>query len=148
MSGTSGNLPPPQPDADSAHYWAEARGGRLVLRECAECARRHFPPRFACPHCWSQQLRWIAASGSGTVYTFTIMRRAPALQWQAFVPYVVALVDLDEGPRVMANIVGPEALGISLGERVTACFEARDGAALLQFRRRTGGESSACRPEA
>src|SRR5690606_27520516 len=124
----------------------EARAGRLVLRQCADCARPHFPPRFACPHCWSQQLRWIAASGGGTVYTFTIMRRAPAPQWQGSVPYVVALIDLDEGPRVMANVVGPNALDVTIGERVAACFEARSGGALLQFRRRAGEGSAACRP--
>jgi uncharacterized OB-fold protein len=113
----------------------QARHGRLVLRTCADCARSHFPPRHLCPHCWSPRLQWLDASGEGTVYTCTIMRRAPQPQWLARVPYVLALVDLAEGPRMMANIVGDDALGVAIGERVQVCFEDRDGAALPQFRR-------------
>jgi hypothetical protein len=130
-------LPQPNADADSAHYWAQAGAGRLVLRECADCGQRHFPPRFACPRCWSARLRWIEASGTGRVYTFTVMHRAPAPAWQPRTPYVVALVDLAEGPRMMANIVGADALGVAIGEQVTLCFEDRDGMALPQFRRRS-----------
>jgi uncharacterized OB-fold protein len=128
-------LPQPRPDADSAHYWAQAGLGKLVLRECSECGRTHFPPRLACPHCWSQRLQWLEASGLGTVYSFTIMRRAPQPCWRERVPYVVALIQLAEGPRMMANIVGDDALGVALGERVSVCFENRGGAALPQFRR-------------
>ncbi|MPZ42299.1 MAG: hypothetical protein GEV05_02645 [Betaproteobacteria bacterium] len=131
-------LPQPRPDADSAHYWAQARHGKLVLRACTDCGRRHFPPRLACPYCWSQRLQWLDASGEGTVYTYTVMQRAPQPQWLARVPYVVALVDLAEGPRMMANIVGDDALGVAIGERVHVCFEDRDGAALPQFRRSRG----------
>jgi uncharacterized OB-fold protein len=128
-------LPQPKHDADSTHYWAQARRGKLVLRECVECGRRHFPPRLACPHCWSQRLHWLDASGEGTVYTFTVMHRAPEPPWLSRVPYVVALVDLVEGPRMMANVVGEDALGVAIGERVHVCFEDRNGAALPQFRR-------------
>jgi uncharacterized OB-fold protein len=138
VTPTSEPLPQPRPDADTTHYWAQARRGALVLRACADCGRRHFPPRFACPYCWSHRLQWLDASGEGTVYTCTIMHRAPQPQWLARVPYVLALVDLAEGPRMMANIVGDDALGVAIGERVRVCFECRDGGALPQFRRLRG----------
>lgn len=128
-------LPEPHPNADSMHYWAQAREGRLVLRRCADCGRSHFPPRNACPACWSERLGWIEASGRGTVYTFTVMHRAPLPEFAAAAPYVVALVDLEEGPRMMANIVGDDARGICLGERVEVCFEQRGEYRLPQFRR-------------
>jgi uncharacterized OB-fold protein len=128
-------LAPPQADADSAYYWAQAAQGKLVLRQCCDCGQRHFPPRFACPSCWSQHLDWIQASGDGSVYTFTVVRRAPDAQWQARVPYVVALIDLAEGPRMMANIVGEHAAAVAVGEAVELCFERRGEGRLPQFRR-------------
>jgi uncharacterized OB-fold protein len=128
-------LPRPRADADSAYYWSQAQQGKLVLRGCGDCGQPHFPPRFACPFCWSQALTWIEASGAGTVYTFTVVRRAAEPQWQARVPYVVALIELAEGPRMMANIVGADAAGVAIGEPVALCFEPRGEAQLPQFRR-------------
>jgi uncharacterized OB-fold protein len=128
-------LPQQRVDADSSHFWSQAQRAKLVLRRCGACGRGHFPPRFACPYCWSQQLDWIEASGAATVYTFTVMHRAPSAYWAARTPYVVALVDLAEGPRMMANIVGERALDVAIGERVELCFEDRGGFTLPQFRR-------------
>jgi uncharacterized OB-fold protein len=129
-------LPQPRADAGGAHYWAEAARGRLVLRACSTCGRCHFPPRHACPSCWSHELTWIEARGNAIVYSFTVMRRAPGAAWQARVPYVLALVDLPEGVRMMANIVGSDALGVAIGEQVEVSFEARGAARVPQFRRR------------
>lgn len=93
-------------------------------------------PRFLCPHCWSTELDWVQASGRGTVHSFSVIRRAPAQAFAAQVPYVVALVDLDEGPRMMSNIVGDDALQTRIGDPVAVCFEDRgDGAKLPQFAR-------------
>lgn len=128
-------LPEPRPNADSMHYWSEARAGRLVLRHCRSCSRPHFPPRHLCPDCWSDDLDWIAASGEGTVHTFTVMHRAPLSDFAGSVPYVVALVDLDEGPRMMTNIVGSNARGVAIGERVRVSFEQRGEHRVPQFMR-------------
>lgn len=93
-------------------------------------------PRYLCPHCWSTDLDWVQASGRGTVHSFTVIRRAPAQAFASRVPYVVALVDLEEGPRMMSNIVGDGALDTRSGDAVTVCFEDRgDGAMLPQFAR-------------
>lgn len=135
MQDTPAPLPAPQPDADSVEYWRACGQGVLLLRRCATCGHTHFPPRHVCPRCWSGRLDAIAASGLATVHTFTIMRRAPAPEFAAALPYVVALVDLDEGPRMMANIVGDDAMAVTIGERVTVQFEDRGEFALPQFRR-------------
>jgi len=131
-------LPAPRADADSTEYWSQARAGRLVVRRCTACGQRHFPPRHLCPACWSADLEWIETSGIGTVYTFTVMHRAPSPAFAGQTPYVVALVDLEEGPRMMANIVGAGAREIALGDRVRVCFETRGDHALPQFARSSG----------
>ena len=129
------NLPEPKPNADSNEYWASAKQGRLVLRECVDCGSKHYPPRHLCPQCWSQQLQWIEARGTARVYTFTVMHRPPLPEFAAAIPYVVALVDLAEGPRMMANIVGDDALEVAIDEIVELCFESRGDFQLPQFRR-------------
>ena len=129
-------LPAPEPNADSRAYWAAARERRLVVRRCLACGERHFMPRGQCPVCWSDQLEWVDCSGLGTVYSTSIVRRAPTPDFGAIVPYVIALIDLDEGPRMFANVVGSGALDVAIGDRVKVTFEGRgDGALIPQFER-------------
>jgi hypothetical protein len=133
---TPTKLPAPVANADSRPYWAAASEGRLVIRKCKACGQLHFMPRYLCPHCWSDQLEWVEARGTGSVHSFTIIRRASDPAFAPLVPYPVALIDLDEGPRMMANIVGPEALAVKIGDRVQVTFEDRgEGAKLPQFTR-------------
>jgi hypothetical protein len=133
---TPTKLPAPVANADSRPYWAAASEGRLVIRKCKACGQLHFMPRYLCPHCWSDQLEWVEAKGTGSVHSFTIIRRASDPAFAPLVPYPVALIDLDEGPRMMANIVGPEALAVKIGDRVQVTFEDRgEGAKLPQFTR-------------
>lgn len=132
----TGTLPAPVANADSQPYWAAARERRLVIRKCKACGELHFMPRHLCPVCWSDRLEWVDAKGTGSVHSFTIVRRASDPAFAALVPYAVALVDLDEGPRMMANIVGTDALAVKIGDRVQVTFEDRgDGAMLPQFSR-------------
>jgi uncharacterized OB-fold protein len=130
------DLPVPVPNADSVPYWNAARERRLLIRECKACGERHFMPRHLCPSCWSDQLEWVQSQGHGVVHSFTVIRRAPAPAFATRVPYVIALIELDEGPRMMANIVGDAALDVRIGERVDVTFEERgDGAMVPQFTR-------------
>ena len=132
-------LPQPVANADSLVYWNAAREGRLVIRKCNACGELHFMPRHLCPVCWSDQLEWIEASGGGSVHSFSIVRRASAPAFTSRVPYVIALIDLDEGPRMMANILGEDALTVAIGDRVKLSFEDRgDGALVPQFTRLVG----------
>ena len=96
-------LPLPQPvvNADSLPYWNAAREGRLVIRKCRSCNTLHFMPRHLCPSCWSDDLEWIDSKGTGSVHSFTVVRRAPMAAFAPRAPYVVALIDLDEGPRMV-----------------------------------------------
>ncbi|WP_179403725.1 Zn-ribbon domain-containing OB-fold protein [Burkholderia guangdongensis] len=129
-------LPAPVANADSQPYWDAARERRLLIRKCNACGTTHFMPRYLCPSCWSDQLDWVESRGAGSVHSFTIIRRAPLASFGAHAPYVVALIDLDEGPRMLTNIVGDDALFVRIGDRVGITFEDRgDGAMLPQFHR-------------
>ena len=135
----SQELPLPVVNPDSQVYWDGARQDRLMIRKCKACGATHFMPRYLCPACWSTELEWIQASGYGKVHSFTVIRRAPLPSFTGRVPYVIALIDLDEGPRMMANILGEDALQTAIGDRVAVCFEQRGADAKVpQFMRRAG----------
>ena len=130
-------LPAPIANADSLEYWAAARNDRLMIRKCRACGKTHFLPRHLCPACWSTDLEWIQSCGLGTVQSFTIIRRASLPEFAPRVPYVVALIDLKEGPRMMANILGEDALDTAIGDAVQVIFEARaEGTKIPQFIRK------------
>lgn len=133
----SGDLPSPIVNADSEPYWDAARDDRLVLQKCSDCGTVRFFPRYLCTDCGSEQVEWVDATGRGTVHSFTIVHRAAFPEFQERTPYVVALIDLADGPRMMTNILGDDALDIAIGDAVEVCFEPRgsDGAKVPQFRR-------------
>lgn len=126
-------LPVPNPNPDSRAYWEAAREDKLMIRRCTACETLHFMPRFLCPHCWSTDLEWVQASGRGKVHSFSIIRRAPLQAYAPRVPYVVALIDLEEGPRMFSNVVGDGALHAQVGSEVRVCFEQRGEYKLPQF---------------
>jgi len=129
-------LPKPVANADSKVYWDAARERRLVIRRCKACGELHFMPRYLCPSCWSDDLEWIDAAGTGRVHSFSVIHRASDPAFASRVPYVIALVELEEGPRMMTNILGEDALGIAVGDPVKVTFEDRgDGALIPQFER-------------
>lgn len=133
------SLPQPKPNADSLPYWNAARERRLLIRQCKACDAKHFMPRQLCPHCWSDQLEWVESKGTGSVHSFSTVHRAPTPAFAAAAPYVIALIDLDEGVRMFANVVGDNAFDALIGDRVRVTFEDRgDGAMLPQFMRVDG----------
>ncbi|MGD8809489.1 MAG: Zn-ribbon domain-containing OB-fold protein [Gammaproteobacteria bacterium] len=136
----NGDLPPPIVNPDSAPYWEGARNDKLLLQQCGDCGALRFFPRYLCTECGSDKTDWSEVSGRGTVQSFTIVHRAAFPEFQAQTPYVVALIDLEEGPRMMTNIVGDDALSVEIGDAVMVAFEARgsEGAKVPQFRRAGG----------
>ncbi len=124
-------LPVPPITPDAAPYWEGARHGKLLLQKCGGCGLVRFYPRALCPSCWSDRADWIEASGGGTVHSFTVIHRPPAPAFAANVPYVVALIDLDEGPRMMANVTGDGARDVRIDDRVHVTFEERGGGFML-----------------
>lgn len=129
------SLPLPSPNADSTAYWAGAKAGKLMLQRCRDCGAVWFLPRHLCASCWSDKVEAVEASGHGKVHSFTVIHRAPSAAFAAQVPYVVALIDLAEGPRMLANIVGNGAREVAIGESVRVTFEQRGDGALPQFER-------------
>jgi uncharacterized OB-fold protein len=123
-------------NGDSRDYWAGAREGRLLLQKCRSCQKFQFPPRHHCAACWEADLDQAESAGFGQIESFTIVRRAPTPEYRNKVPYVVAAVLLDEGPRMITNILGDEALAAKIGDRVKVAFEDDgQGTTLPQFKR-------------
>lgn len=119
----SATRPVPEPTAYAAPYWAAAREHRLVLQHCPRCDRIQHFPRPWCTSCLHDALGYVDASGRGTVYACTVVRRNPHPAFAARVPYVLALVELDEGVRVTSNVVDCDPDTVHVGQRVRVCFE-------------------------
>lgn len=129
-------LPEPRVDEVTAPYWEAAADGRLVLPRCRACGRTHHHPRGLCPHCWSTDLEWVAAAGTGEVVTFSVVHQPPSPAFA--VPYVLAVIELAEGPRMMANVVDVTPSAVTVGMPVEVTFERRDTTTLPQFRPAAG----------
>ncbi len=116
--------PVPSPQAESDHYWEKAKQGELWLRKCNGCGEAYFYPRDISPCCFSKDTAWVQASGKATLYTYGIVHRAPHPGFAVDVPFVTAIVELEEGPRMATNIVGvedptPDKLQIGMALEVT-----------------------------
>ena len=98
--------PTPPMDPWTRPYWEAAREQRLLLQFCPACANHIFYPRRYCPFCDSDQLEWRESAGTGKIYAYTIVRSNAPSAFIADIPYVIAVVRLDEGPQMMSNIVG------------------------------------------
>ncbi len=123
--------PHPVIDPGTAPYWAALGEGRLILKFCHDCHRAHFYPRETCPHCHSDNLGWIDASGQAEIYSFTTCHRPAGPAFKADAPYVVAIVSLAEGPRMMTRIDDPE--GLKIGAPVRVVFKRQDPDLVLPF---------------
>ena len=125
----------PQPDLETQAFWDGARDGRLCIKRCRACSKSHFYPRPFCPHCWSEDVGWVDASGRATLYTWSIVRRNDLPPFPERVPYVAAVVDLVEGPRMMTNIVECDFDALEEGMELEAVFHPiSDEFTIVQFR--------------
>ena len=96
----------PTPDFETQAFWDGCKEGKFLIRHCNACGRDHFYPRPFCPTCWSAEVVWKEASGRATLYTYSIVHVNDLPPFADRVPYVAAVVELDEGPRVMTNVEG------------------------------------------
>jgi uncharacterized OB-fold protein len=101
----------PVPDAVSLPFWEGIAEGVLRVQRCGACGRHVFYPRAVCPYCASSELDWVDASGRGQIHSYTVVHRAPP-EYRDEVPYVVALVELDEGVRMMTRLVDVEPAAV------------------------------------
>jgi uncharacterized protein len=111
-----GNRPyPPRLTAFTTTFWSELAKGRFLLSRCEECGHGSFPPKRICPICWCRKIAWAEHPGQGVVYSYTTVHAAPAY-FQAELPFMVCVVDLQDGPRVATRLIG-EHTGPLFGAR-------------------------------
>jgi uncharacterized OB-fold protein len=119
---TGYNKPVPVPQGESDHYWDKAKEHELWLRQCNDCGDAYFYPRDISPCCFSKNTSWIQASGKATLFTYAIVHRPPHPGFREIAPYVTAVVELEEGPKMPTNIViddpTPENLQIDMALEV------------------------------
>jgi uncharacterized OB-fold protein len=112
--------PVPDVTPETKPYWEAAADGRLLLRECQSCNLTYHYPRALCPDCFSDDVEWIEAAGTGDVYSYSVSESMEG--WpESDLPIVVAYVELEEGPRVLTNIDGSPQ-NVTIGSRVEVRF--------------------------
>jgi uncharacterized protein len=115
--------PIPVPTRETLPYWEGCKAHELRIQRCADCGHYQFFPRIYCTKCMSGRVEWIKASGRAKVLSYTIVHRPVSAAFKEHVPYVVALVTLDEGPTMMTNIIDVAPDQISVGMPLTVVFE-------------------------
>jgi uncharacterized OB-fold protein len=126
--------PLPQPSHLTHPFWDGVRRHELLVQRCSSCGMLRHIPKPWCPDCLSQQFTWAPMNGAGHVYSYTVMHRAPASSFNEELPYVVALVQLDEGVRMISNIVGCSPEDVHIGMPVNVIYEdVTDEISLFKF---------------
>ncbi|MFF5109191.1 Zn-ribbon domain-containing OB-fold protein [Streptosporangium sp. NPDC000509] len=124
--------PVPLLDASTRPYWEATLRGELLVQECPECSHRQFYPRQICVECGAVP-GWLTTAGRGVVHTFSVVRQNGAFPFNQWTPYAVAVVELDEGPRIMGNVIGCEVDEVRIGMRVEVGFVPLNDEASLPF---------------
>lgn len=120
MAATQRKIPAPPVNPETKRFWEAASQGTLLIKRCTACGQSHYYPRRLCPFCGSDATEWQPASGVGTIYSYSVMRRAE-------VPYAIAYVTLDEGVTMMTNLVDCDFDALRIGQRVRLVFTPTDG---------------------
>ena len=134
---TGYNKPIPVPQVESDVYWQGAKKHELWLRNCNDCGNAYFYPRDISPCCFSRNTGWVQASGNATLFTYAIVHRAPHMGFVGDVPFVTAMVELEEGPIMPTNIVidDPTPENLQIGMALEVVFEdITDDIALPKFK--------------
>ncbi len=135
--------PEPPESVVSKPFWDATREGRLLVQWCVDCDRAVFYPRVVCPQCLGERLEWREASGLARVYAVTVEYRPQDPRLASRAPYAVALVDLDEGARMMTNIVDCKPEAVVVGMRVAVTWEElSDGRRLPVFAPTSGADDA------
>ncbi len=127
------HIPVPVPDGDTRPFWDGVAQHKLMIQRCDSCRQFVFYPRSICPHCFSDTLSWVEAQGTGTIYSYTVVHRAFG-PFAGQTPFVVAIVELAEGVRMMTRISGSAPDAVRIGAQVQVVFvEADEGVTLPYF---------------
>jgi uncharacterized OB-fold protein len=122
MTAAPPQRPLPWPDAETAPFWEATRRRKLVVQRCSACGTHRFYPRALCPSCHAEAHDWVETGGRGSVFSHTVVHRAPSPAFAGQVPYVLAIVALDEGPHMLAEIVDTPAATVAIGMRLAVDF--------------------------
>lgn len=113
----------PRPTPETAAYWEGCRNRELLLQCCRQCGSYQFYPRVICTTCTGNELEWAKSTGRGKILTFTVVRRAVSEAYVADVPYVIALIELEEGPIMMSVVEGCDFGDLETGMPVEVFFD-------------------------
>lgn len=116
---------------DSKPFWEGLKKKKLLLQHCNDCQKYIFYPRQLCPHCFSENIEWVESSGEGVIHSYTVVHR-PLPQFKDEAPYVVGLIELKEGVRMISRIIGSRE-EISIGESVTVVYKNIDDDLVLPY---------------
>lgn len=116
----------PLPTLDDLNrpFWTAAREGRLALQHCGDCGKPRYPINHVCPHCLCETYEWKPVSGRGTVHSSIVFHQVYNQAFAMDVPYNVSLIQLEEGPRMMSNVVGIPPQEVKVGDKVAVVFDA------------------------
>ena len=124
----------PQVNIETQPFWDATAQGRIDLAVCDDCGFIPWYPRLVCPDCHSTHMTWTTMSGNGTVYSYSVTRAGVGRAWKEHLPFVVAYVQLDEGPIMMTNVVGCDPEAVEIGTAVTAVFDdTGEGTSVVRF---------------
>jgi uncharacterized OB-fold protein len=129
--------PLPLQTEDSAEFWEGTKRGELLLQRCSSCGHLRFPPAVVCARCWSLDSTWQKTGGRGRIHTFIVVHRPQHPAFFEDAPYNVAIVELDEGPRLHTRIVGTPSEALAIGLRVEVAFEKVDDDVTMPYFRKS-----------
>ncbi|MFD1848769.1 Zn-ribbon domain-containing OB-fold protein [Oceanobacillus bengalensis] len=124
-------IPKPIYDEESRPFWDGLNNGELLIQHCNSCRENIFYPRSICPHCFSEEIQWSKASGNGRIYSYTVVHQAFG-PYKEEVPFIVGIIDLDEGVRMMTRIIG-ERDQIAIDKQVSVVYQQIDNDFVLPY---------------
>lgn len=113
----------PTIEGESQPFWDAAKEHRFLIARCGSCERVHHYPRPFCPYCWSEDVAWVEASGRATLYTYSTVFMNDMPPFRDRLPYLAAVVDLEEGPRVMTNLVDVDSSDLEIGMPLEVAYQ-------------------------
>jgi uncharacterized protein len=122
--------PLPRPDAVTRPFWDGCARGVVRYQSCSQCGTVQLIPRLLCACCQSAALQWKDSAGQGRVLSYTVVHRAPTPAFREEAPYAIAVIDMDEGFRLMTNVAGGASAALGIGQRMRIGFRQVDGVAL------------------
>lgn len=113
----------PVPGPESIPFWEGARNHELLVQRCKTCGHHWFPPSTVCTGCGNNNIEWVKSAGKGRIFSFVIFHRLYHKGWDGEIPYVVAIIELDEGARMLSNVIGIPVQDVKCDMPVKVVFD-------------------------